>query len=419
MTDIKKIIQAKGGIFVEELIIAKRKYTKIICENKHESIKRNDAFKKTWCQQCTNNTIDIAHNLAKEKGFKFLSTEYKNSSSHYLWECKEGHTWTAKYYNIHSGKGCPECLKVPYEFFVDLITNKEGKIITTKEEYFNIKTRIEFECKYGHKCKTTGCILRSESWCRECQTSLCERTCRKIFEYLFNLPFLADRHLKNPETNKGIELDGYNKDLKLAFEYNGKQHYEKIGYWQTDESFSKQQERDTTKERLCIEEGINLIIIPYTVKYEDLYNFIVNKFPDNNFDKIIDYSVLNLDSYGQDRLDQLKLMIKPYDGIIVSKSYITNTTPMDFICKKGHEFQNTYNNIQQGFFCKKGNCNKATKSTLPKIEEFCKNNNFKLVSEYTRAKDVLTWQCTKCDVNIERAWDRIRTTKGHFKCINA
>ena len=39
----------------------------------------------------------------------------------YLWECKNKHQWTAKYYNILGGKGCPECLKVPYEYFVDLL----------------------------------------------------------------------------------------------------------------------------------------------------------------------------------------------------------------------------------------------------------------------------------------------------------
>jgi hypothetical protein len=57
-----------------------------------------------------------------------------------------------------------------------------------------------------------------------------------------------------------MELDVYYKDLQLAFEYHGRQHY--IDAFQQND-FTKQQLRDTEKYRACKERGITLIPIPF------------------------------------------------------------------------------------------------------------------------------------------------------------
>ena len=62
----------------------------------------------------------------------------------------------------------------------------------------------------------------------------------------------------------GLELDIYIPELKLAFEYNGKQHFEWIKYFHpTKEDFEKQQYRDRCKKRICKIKGITLIKIKY------------------------------------------------------------------------------------------------------------------------------------------------------------
>jgi len=142
-----------------------------------------------------------------------------------------------------------------------IITSKNGTIITKKEDYNGVDGEIHYKCEDGHETKTSGSALRnSGSWCRECTRSLCERTCRKIFEHLFKKPFTSSRHLKNPESGQNLELDGYNDELKLAFEYNGLQHYKRVEYFMPkEEDFINQQKRDKIREELCLQENIRLI----------------------------------------------------------------------------------------------------------------------------------------------------------------
>jgi hypothetical protein len=69
--------------------------------------------------------------------------------------------------------------------------------------------------------------------------------------------------VKPPWLN-GLELDGYNDDLKLAFEYQGKQHYEWVPYFHKEEKqFDDQQERDQRKYAACSARDVCLIVIPY------------------------------------------------------------------------------------------------------------------------------------------------------------
>lgn len=107
-----------------------------------------------------------------------------------------------------------------------------------------------------------------------------EQRCRLILERIFHVPFTSIRpdFLKHPVTGKNLELDGYNEQLGLAFEYNGIQHrVYHPRFHKTEEDFIKQQERDHWKRNKCKELGIRLLEIPDTIPYEKLGEFIVEE----------------------------------------------------------------------------------------------------------------------------------------------
>ena len=77
-------------------------------------------------------------------------------------------------------------------------------------------------------------------------------------------------------------MDGHIKELALAFEFHGKQHYalnsmfHKRGQIDLDE----QRMRNKKKQDLCKQEGIFLILVPHTA---DLYSFIKHALIEKGF----------------------------------------------------------------------------------------------------------------------------------------
>jgi hypothetical protein len=106
-----------------------------------------------------------------------------------------------------------------------------------------------------------------------------ELECRRVLQFLFKRRFDKERpnFLRNPVTGGdfNLELDCFDPELKIAVEYNGIQHYEYIPFFHKNkEAFLNQKYRDDMKRRMCRENGIVLIEVPYTIKIEDIKGFI-------------------------------------------------------------------------------------------------------------------------------------------------
>ncbi len=50
------------------------------------------------------------------------------------------------------------------------------------------------------------------------------------------------------------------------------------------------------------------------------------------------------------------------------------------------------------------------------INNFCKTNNYKLISEYTKSDDKHIWCCTKCNLNIVLTWDYLKQLNRSHNC---
>lgn len=109
-----------------------------------------------------------------------------------------------------------------------------------------------------------------------------ETECRRSIEKILEKPFSKARpdFLKNEVTGGiyNMELDCYNPELKIAVEYNGQQHYKFIPYFHRNKDrFINQRYRDVLKRKLCEENRVKLIEVPYTVPLPQIEEYLRKK----------------------------------------------------------------------------------------------------------------------------------------------
>jgi hypothetical protein len=303
----KEIIQSRGGIFSKTYMKGRLdgngtiRYVIYTCNNGHHNDKQIGAITKIkpdWCQECKKNTKENVTKVGRSRGFEFLSEKYMGAHTKYDWRCINGHVFSASYDNINRGRGCMKCRMVPYEKIVKVAKSRGGLCLTPEEDFISASaTKIKWKCAVGHIWETFySSIVSSNTWCKQCRCSIGEKMCRTILEYIYKKPFEKIR----PKWLERMELDGYNEELGIAFEYNGEQHYTRVNCWhKSEKEFLAQQERDIKKKRICDERGILLLVIPYTIKHMDIYDAIFGqippeKIPEHGIPYEIDYALLDL-----------------------------------------------------------------------------------------------------------------------------
>ncbi len=121
-----------------------------------------------------------------------------------------------------------------------------------------------------------------------------EKICRDALEKIYKRKFsrVHPEWLRNPESNRKLELDCYNDELKIACEYNGPQHYVWPNHFpMTREQFLAQNRRDNFKINRCDEMGVYLITVPYNVP-NDLIPDYINHYLPHNVQRRRDYGII-------------------------------------------------------------------------------------------------------------------------------
>lgn len=114
-----------------------------------------------WCPTCgikksarskSQKTFQKILEFVATLGGKCLSTNFERGKDHLQWECKEGHTWTAKANNVlYSGKWCPHCAgnaKLSIEEMREVAAKRGGKCLS--EIYQGGAKKLQWQCGCGY-----------------------------------------------------------------------------------------------------------------------------------------------------------------------------------------------------------------------------------------------------------------------------
>lgn len=205
-------------------------------------------------------TLNECQNFARNKAGKCLSNKYTNCVTKMLWKCEnpEHLPWKASYNNIKSGSWCPECssIKLSLAECQKFAESKGGKCLST--EYINNRTKMLWKCEnpehYVWEATFDG-IKNGGWWCPECSVGKTQNElatiiknilCTNVVQNFRGFDWLKDKNKQ--------EIDIWVPDIKLAIEYDGKQHFSPVCFGgipldEAEKNFKLQKQRDRLKNK--------------------------------------------------------------------------------------------------------------------------------------------------------------------------
>jgi len=232
-------------------------------------VHKNQNKQSRGCPTCTGrrHTVEEAQALARSRGGTCNSKEWVSSGALMQWTCSEGHSWAATWNAIYSGKHwckyCADNSPVTLQDAQKLAESRGGKCLS--KVYINAHDLLQWVCSEGHTWSASWCgVFSGKSWCRICSEGILygERACRIALECFLGVSFNKTRALDflRNKNNRNMEIDCYSPDLRLGCEFDGAQHQKTIQYFgMTSEKLVQRQAADRLKDKLCVENGVTLM----------------------------------------------------------------------------------------------------------------------------------------------------------------
>lgn len=388
---VRKVITEREGTELDTFLAKgpdgkNCRHYKIRCKNGHEWVKRTNQLRRNaqWCDVCEKKKptiLERAYEFIKKNGGKVVGEPVMeristNISDKTWWiniVCSDGHKSKVTANSLSKGTWCQQCPRkhtscLTPEFlsrkFVELkkvVEDRGGNLIST--EYTGCNDKVLLKCRYEHEFQMSPKSIIRGYWCSACSSNTVrEEMVRSIFVEAFRGKLFPNTH--TAPFMKGLEIDGYNAELKLAWEHNGQQHYKWVKIFQPTEShFHRQVELDRIRKERCDEAGVKLIIVKYDIKIKDLRQHVRKLITDAGYTNLapsmgtdedffntsIKHKTNRTDKYYNDLIDIVEGQGK---GKIITKAYVSCGILMEFECNEGHTFKMLPKFIKEGKFCR-------------------------------------------------------------------
>lgn len=374
LNKIRKIAESKGGKLISTEYINSN--IKLELEDKNgmrffmcsRDLNRNhwSPYEQNKVMNDPDYHLNILKKIAESKGGKLISTKYLGAKIKLEFEDSKQRRFFMTPDDVKGKEGRWS----PYEsgnvynnpqyhlnILKEIAKKRGGKVIS--KNYISAKTKMEFEDREKNRFYCTPNQIKRGVWSKYEIFNLSEEKCRQCIEFIFGQEFPnVWGMIKNPKTNRNMQFDGYNKNLKIAFEYQGEQHYS----WEncigkTEEkkkqNFIKNVKNDEIKLNISKKANIKLIRIKYFEKYKEDREYLEHVIKElkllnidviNNYilsveNKINEFKIdYNKFPTNEKYLEPLRKIAESKGGKLISTQYINNNTKLEFEDKNGNRF---------------------------------------------------------------------------------
>jgi hypothetical protein len=280
-------------------------------------------------------------------------------------QCNAGHTWLASATSIKSGTWCQKCHNlevgsqedgITLDFLHSIAVRKGGRLIS--KQYINSGEPIEWECSNGHRWFAKYDHIKNDSWCPICSAGITENIARLVIESITkkSFPKLRPKWLLNEDGSR-LELDGFNEELNIAFEYNGIQHYQfNKRFHSNTNSLEKRVRDDFQKQLLCEKNGVFLIVVKYDIPKEAIFQYVFAQLSSHPYSEEIiknstEIDFRDLNTWKRNEILELKQIAVTKGGSCLSESYLGNNVKLKWTCHKEHFWEASPSDIKSGKWC--------------------------------------------------------------------
>lgn len=142
--------------------------------------------------------------------------------------------------------------------------------------YINSHTKVKINCKkHGIFLQTPLIHITAKAGCPKCKTSRGEKS---IIKFLDENKIIYEYQKKfddfiNVGTKKKLSFDFYLPNHKMCIEFDGKQHFVAVKYFNGEKGLAETKRRDNMREEYCKSKNIKLI----RIRYDEDIDFILRK----------------------------------------------------------------------------------------------------------------------------------------------
>jgi very-short-patch-repair endonuclease len=185
------------------------------------------------------------------------------------------------------GYGCQDCYFESLRHNTDKFIENAKKVHGDKYTYDNVDYKtamidVNITCPiHGDFPQPPNRHLQG-SGCPKCSESKGESIIAQLLNTLEiqsvrQKKFEDCKNLKVGRYCSRLSFDFYLPEFNAVIEYDGLQHYKPVKRFGGEETFKKTQIYDEIKNKYCKDNGIKMIRIPYTIKFDDILPLLKNE----------------------------------------------------------------------------------------------------------------------------------------------